>query len=142
MRIKKGDTVKILYGRDAGKTGKVLKVIAKEKTVIVDGLNIVTKHLKGNGKDIKSEIVKLVKPVNMAKVSLICPSCGKATRVKNNRDDKGKAIRVCIKCGKALIETVSEAKPKAEIKKTEAKKAVKKEKAEKKTEEKNENKSE
>lgn len=132
MKIKKGDTVKILYGKDAGKSGKVLKAVIKDSMVVVDGLNLVTKHLKGNGKDIKSEIVKIVKPIHISKVMLICPVCGKATRVKTTRDEKGKSVRICVKCGK-VIANIEVEKPKVEVKKTSEKTAKKDDKSVKKT---------
>jgi len=101
MNIKKGDTVKILYGKDAGKQGKVISVFMKLGKVVVDGLNEFKKHVKGDNKAKKSEIVTVVKPMPVAKVMLVCPGCGKATRV-GIKMDNGKKVRFCKKCGMIL----------------------------------------
>lgn len=123
MKIKKGDTVKMLYGKDSGKTGKVLSVLVKKGQLVVDGLNTYTKHIKGDNQKKKSEIVKIVKPVDISKVQLICPSCGKPTIVKYEIADNKKS-RICKKCTKKIdkIETKSEKK---EEKKTEKQKIKK-----------------
>lgn len=81
MKIKKGDTVKILYGKEAGKQGAVVAVSPKKNSVIVEGLNLYKRHLKGDGRTRTSEILTIEKPFELSKVMLVCPSCGKATRV-------------------------------------------------------------
>lgn len=101
MKVKKGDTVKVLYGKDNGKTGKVLKVISSESKVIVDGLNVFKKHIKGDGRDKKSEIAEVVKPMHVAKVMVICSGCSKTTRV-GYKTENDKKIRVCKNCGVSL----------------------------------------
>lgn len=118
MKIKKGDTVKILYGKDNGKTGPVVAVDLKNDKVIVGGVNISKRHLKGDGRTRTSEILTIEKPLPISKIMLICPICGKATRVGLKRED-GKVTRMCKKCGKA-IETKKEEKVDVnkEVKKT------------------------
>ncbi len=126
MKIKKGDTVKILYGKDNGKQGVVLAI--KDRKIIVEGLNMFKKHVKGDGKDKKSEILTIAKPMDVSKVMLICDSCGKPTRVGIKREN-GKVQRVCKKCNK-VITTVEKKESIEETKKEDAKakkKEVKKE---------------
>lgn len=99
MNIKKGDTVKVLYGKDSGKNGVVLSVLAKLDKVLVGGINKVTKHIKGDGKKRKSEIVSIERPMPASKVMLVCTNCNKPTRVTTLRKGSG-YVRVCKKCNK------------------------------------------
>jgi large subunit ribosomal protein L24 len=122
MKIRKNDTVKILYGKDAGKTGKVLKVMPKDNKVVVEGLNVFKKHSKGDGRQKQSEIVDLIKPVHVAKVMLICNLCKKPTRISVEKNE-----RICRKCNKKIDTSVKKETPKVEPKKKVIKKkAVKK----------------
>jgi len=120
MKIKKGDNVKILYGKDNGKQGVVLAI--SNSKVIVEGMNMFKKHVKGDGKEKKSEILTIAKPMDISKVMLICNSCGKPTRVSLKRE-AGKVERVCKKCGKTIEVIVKEEK---KVEKKEVKKVVKK----------------
>lgn len=97
MHIKKGDNVKIISGKDKGKQGKVLKVWPKKKKVIVEGLNLVVKHVKPRREGEKGQRVKISAPLWLSKVMLICPHCKKATRVGFKFFGEKKA-RVCKKC--------------------------------------------
>jgi large subunit ribosomal protein L24 len=106
MNIKRGDTVKILYGKDSGKTGKVLKLVANSTKVVVDGMNVFKKHIKGDGQKRTSEVVEIVKAMNIAKLMVVCPECGKTTRVAMKTVD-GKKLRMCKKCGKTVEIKVS-----------------------------------
>ena len=101
MKIKKGDTVKILYGKDSDKTGRVVAVDLTRRLVVVEGLNIYKRHLKGDGKKRTSEILSIEKPLPVSKVMLICPICNKATRVSLRREGKN-VVRICKKCGKDI----------------------------------------
>ena len=132
MKIKKGDTVRILYGKDSGKQGVVVATNPKSKKIVVDGINIFKKHVKGDGRTKTSEILTIVKPLDVSKVILICSSCGKPTRVGIKREGD-KVERVCKKCNK-VIEIIEKKKeePKAEKKST-TKKAVTKKSTVKKT---------
>ena len=124
MKIKKGDTVKILYGKDSDKTGRVVAVDLTRRLVVVEGLNIYKRHLKGDGKKRTSEILSIEKPLPVSKVMLVCPMCNKATRVSLRREENS-VVRVCKKCGKDLEVKKAE---KEEVKKEPAKeKAAKKE---------------
>ncbi|NLE31215.1 50S ribosomal protein L24 [Candidatus Dojkabacteria bacterium] len=118
MKIKKGDNVKILYGKDNGKQGVVLAI--SNGKVIVEGLNMFKKHVKGDGKEKKSEILTIAKPLDISKLMLVCPSCGKPTRVSLKREN-GKVERVCKKCGKVIEVVVKEKEEKKVEKKTEKK---------------------
>jgi large subunit ribosomal protein L24 len=109
MKIKKGDTIKVLYGKDAGKRAPVIAVNPKKNTVVVDGVNVYKRHIKGDGKDKTSEIVSLVKPMPISKVMLVCPLCNKATRI-GIKIEGDKKVRICKKCGKTIDEVKTEEK--------------------------------
>jgi len=100
MTVKKGDNVLVITGKDKGKTGKVLEVFPENNRVLVDGINIVTKHQKARNQQEKSAKIKKNAPINASNVMVVCPSCGKATRVAHKIVD-GKKVRVC-KCGVSL----------------------------------------
>jgi large subunit ribosomal protein L24 len=97
MKLKKGDTVSIVRGKDSGKKGAVEKVYTKEDKVLVEGVNQYKRHVKGRMQGQKSEIITLTKPLSVASVQLICPKCKKLTRVgyKFLKDEK---VRICRKC--------------------------------------------
>jgi len=105
-KIKRGDQVEIVTGRteDKGKRGEVLRVFPKSRKIMVQGLNIRTKHQKqvqSEGRTVNPGIVKLEAPMNMSNVMLICKKCNKPTRVGFVREEN-KSIRVCKKCGAKL----------------------------------------
>lgn len=128
MKVIKGDKVKVLYGKDSGKTGKVLKVVSRENKVVVEGVNLFKKHVKGDKQGRRSEIVEIVKPLHLAKVMLVCPECEKSTRVSLKMVE-GKKVRSCKKCGKVIGSAVTEVKAEKvvkSVKKTENKSKVKK----------------
>lgn len=97
MKIRTGDNVKILSGKDRGKTGKVLKVFSKENKATVEGLNLVKRHTKPRRQGEKGQRVSIPAPINISNLMLVCPKCSKAARVgyKVNADNK---FRVCKKC--------------------------------------------
>ena len=105
LHVKTGDTVVVISGKYAnGKTptvGKVKAVSPEEGKVIVEGINVITKHVKPTRMGEKGGIVKTEAPVYAAKVQLVCPKCGKPTRVGHVIED-GKKLRVCKKCGKSF----------------------------------------
>lgn len=106
MKIKKGDKVKVIAGKDRGNEGEVMRVLPKENRVILQGLNLHKKHKRArpgpDGRQLAPEIATFEAPMAVANVMLICPKCGKPTRVGASRDENGKASRVCKKC-KATI---------------------------------------
>ncbi len=102
LHVKKDDTVRILSGDDKGKTGKVLAVSPKEGKVIVEGLNMVKKHVKPRKMGDQGGIVEAESAIYASKVQVVCPSCKKSTRVKHEVQKDGAKARVCAKCGKTL----------------------------------------
>ena len=102
MKIHKGDTVKILIGKDKGKTGKVEVVKLGTNSVIVPGINEYKRHVKSRAQNQKSEIMTLTKPIAVSKVALICPKCKKPTRVGFTLNKTGKKVRICRKCKKEI----------------------------------------
>ena len=104
MFVKAGDTVVLLTGdeKDRGKKGKVLAVSPKEGKVIVEGINVVKKHVKPRKAGDPSGIIETEGAVYASKVQVVCPKCGKATRVGHKIDENGNKSRVCKKCGAEL----------------------------------------
>ena len=98
MNIKKDDKVIVLSGKDKGKQGKVLSADPKALKVVVEGVNVATKHQKPQKQGQDGGIIKIETPIYVSKVQLVCPKCGKATRVGHKIAD-GKKVRVCKKCG-------------------------------------------
>lgn len=101
MTVKKGDTVVVIAGKDKGKKGKILEVFPKDNRVIVDGVNIVSKHKKARTQQEQSAIIKKTAPIDASNVMVVCGVCGKATRVAHREID-GKKVRVCKKCSASL----------------------------------------
>jgi len=97
MKIKKGDQVLIISGKDRNKKGKVLKSVPKEERILVEGINLRKKHQKPKKSGEKGQIVELPGLVQVSNVKLICPKCGKAVRV-GYKSVAGKKVRVCKKC--------------------------------------------
>ena len=133
VSIKTGDTVLVTTGKDSGKQGKVLAVVkGKEHVrVVVEGVNLVTKAKKARSAQEKSELVKQEAAIDVSNVNVICPSCGKVTRVKHAEVD-GVKVRVCAKCTASLDKKYVK-NSKASAKAEEPKKAAKAAKAEKKS---------
>jgi large subunit ribosomal protein L24 len=97
MKIKKGDQVVMIVGKDRTKRGKVIKVLSKEAKVVVEGLNLLKKHLRPRRSGEKGQIVTISRPVSISNVKLICPHCNQPTRIGYNLDETGKKRR-CKKC--------------------------------------------
>ena len=101
MRVKKGDTVKVLSGKDKGKTGEVLEILPKTNKIVVKGINIIKKHSKPRKQGEEGGILSMEGAIHVAKVNVVCPKCGKATKVGYS-EEKGEKVRVCKKCGAKL----------------------------------------
>ncbi len=108
-KIKKGDTVLVNAGKDLGKQGKVEQVFPKENKVTVIGVNISKKHLKPSRKNPHGGIIDRVAPVDISNVTVVCPRCGKPTRVgyrfaksTNTGQTDGKKMRICKKCNESI----------------------------------------
>ncbi len=93
MKFKKGDEVLVTAGKDRGKKGKIEKVLLKKNAAMVTGVNIYKKHLKPRAQDKPGGIIDLGKPMDVAKIALICPKCGRQTRVGFKE-----RTRICRKC--------------------------------------------
>jgi len=105
VKIRKGDTVEVIAGRDKGKRGEVIRVLPRERRVVVQGVNIRKKHqqqVQAQGRTITPGIIEFEAPVDISNVMLVCPKCGETTRVGVRRTD-GLAERYCKRCG-AVIE--------------------------------------
>ena len=101
MNIRKDDKVVVLSGKDKGKQGKILTADPKAEKVIVEGVNVATKHQKPRKQGEEGGIIKVETPIYACKVMVVCPKCGKPTRVAHKLD-AGKSVRVCKKCGANL----------------------------------------
>ena len=98
MSIRKDDTVVVLSGKDKGKQGKILSVDPKAGKVIVEGINMVSRHQKPRRQGEEGGIIKKEAPMYACKVMRVCPKCGKATRPAHKLLADGKKVRVCKKC--------------------------------------------
>ena len=101
MNIRKDDKVIVLSGKDKGKEGKVLSAMPKEGKVIVEGVSVASRHMKPRKQGEEGGIVKMETPIYVSKVMVVCPKCGKPTRVAHKLEN-GKSVRVCKKCGANL----------------------------------------
>jgi large subunit ribosomal protein L24 len=102
-RIKKDDTVKVLSGKDSGRTGKVLKVFREKGTALVERLNYVKKHTKGGTKGAqRGGIIEKEAPLRMAKLMIVCPKCSKPSRIGVRKIEDGDRFRYCKKCGEQI----------------------------------------
>jgi large subunit ribosomal protein L24 len=99
--VKKGDLVKILAGKDKGKSGKIERVLPKENKVVVTGINMVKKHQKPTKYRTQAGIIDIAMPLQQSNVMIICPNCSKPTRTgfKVNKDQK---MRICKKCKEVI----------------------------------------
>lgn len=102
MKIKKDDTIKILSGKDRGKKSKVIRVLPREFKIVAENVNLKKRHRRSRRQDRKGEVVLIPAPFSVSAVQLICPACGKPTRVRYRLEANGKKVRVCKRCGKTL----------------------------------------
>ena len=129
LKIKKGDTVVILAGKEKGKTGEVLECFPKESKVTVKGLNMIVKHNKPRSAQDKGGIVRLEGKLDISNVMVICPNCNKATRVEMEIAGD-KKVRKCKKCGavldskKVVKAQKKDDKKKSDVKEVKAKKTT------------------
>ena len=101
MNVRKDDKVIVLSGKDKGKEGKVLSADPKAGKVIVEGVNVASRHMKPKKQGDQGGIIKMETPIYVCKVMVVCPKCGKPTRVAH-KIESGKSVRVCKKCGANL----------------------------------------
>lgn len=101
MNIKKGDKIKIIKGKDRGKTGKVLQIFSVQNKASIEGLNLLIKHLRPRKQGEKGQKIEFPAAISLSNVMLVCPKCGKAVRVSHKIikiGDKEKKVRECKKC--------------------------------------------
>jgi large subunit ribosomal protein L24 len=101
MRLRKGDRVRVLSGKDLGKEGEITRVLPERNMVIVDGVNIAKKHQRSTSATMQGGIIDKDMPVPASNVAILCPSCG-PSRIGYQFDGDGVKTRVCKKCGKGL----------------------------------------
>jgi large subunit ribosomal protein L24 len=99
MKIRKGDTVRVLTGKDRGREGEVTFAFPTEGRVIVNGLNVVKRHQKPRSSTEQGGIIDKEMPMRVENVAIICPACSKSTRVGYRFDSDGTKVRICRKCG-------------------------------------------
>ncbi len=102
MRIKKGDRVRVLSGKDAGREGEVMFALPDEGKVIVDGVNVAKKHQKATKATMQGGIIDKDMPIDVSNVAVLCDACDQASRVGFRFEPDGKKIRICKKCGADL----------------------------------------
>ncbi len=101
MKIKKGDTVVVITGKDRGRKGEVMHSLPEKGKVVVEKINLMKKHVRPKKEGEKGQVVEFPSPINVSNVKLVCPKCNKATRVGIDRKG-GKRIRVCKECKKTF----------------------------------------
>ncbi len=100
--IKKNDTVLVISGKEKGKKGRVLSIRPSEDQIIIEKVNIIKKHMKPSKKYAQGGIIEKESPVHRSNVMLVCPRCGKPTRIAHTIFDDGKKSRVCKKCKEVI----------------------------------------
>ncbi|MBZ0288202.1 MAG: 50S ribosomal protein L24 [Anaerolineae bacterium] len=101
QRIKKGDTVEVIAGKDLGERGEVISILVSENRVVVEGVNNAKKHEKAKqigNRQIPAQIVEFNAPIHLSNVMLVCPTCDKHTRVGYRFTDDGRKVRFCKQC--------------------------------------------
>lgn len=126
LNVRKGDNVKVLTGKDKGKTGKVLATDPKTSMVLVEGVNIATHHVKPRSATEQGGKRQIEAPIHVSNVQLICAACGHAVRARH-QEIEGKNTRICSKCGASLDAALkADKKKKADKADKSAKKSAKK----------------
>ncbi|MHB8287843.1 MAG: 50S ribosomal protein L24 [Acidimicrobiales bacterium] len=98
MRIRKGDRVRVLTGKEAGREGEVMRAIPRKHKVLVAGVNMAKRHVRPSGSTMQGGIIDKDMPLQVSAVAIICHSCG-PTRIGVRIDEQGRKVRVCRKCG-------------------------------------------
>lgn len=102
MKVKKGDKVEVISGKDKGKQGVILRSLPKRKRVVVEGCGMIKKAMRPTQQNPQGGIVSMEAPIHVSNVMLVCPSCNKPTRVAMQFNTDGKKVRVCKKCNKEI----------------------------------------
>ena len=102
MNIKKGDTVRVLSGKDKGKEGQVVRSLPSKQRVVVEKVNMVKKAMRPTQQNPQGGIMSVEAPIHVSNVMVVCPECKQPTRVSHRVTVDGKKVRVCKKCGKDI----------------------------------------
>ena len=100
--LKKDDIVQVIAGKEKGKKGKVLAFFPETEKLTVEKLNMLKRHMKGDGKSRQSGIVDKEGAIHLSNVLVVCDKCGKGVRIKRKKLEDGKRVRVCRKCGEVI----------------------------------------
>ena len=102
MRVKKDDTVVVIAGKDKGKEGKIIKTLKNDNKVVVEGINMVTKHVKPSAQNENGGIIKVEAPIHASNVMILDPKTKKRTRIAHEIDENGKKHRISVKSKERL----------------------------------------
>ncbi|MEW6243221.1 MAG: 50S ribosomal protein L24 [Bacillota bacterium] len=102
LRVKKGDIVRVLAGKDKGKKGKVIEAMPSEGKLIVEGVNVAKRHTKPTQKIMQGGIIDKELPIHVSNVMLVCPRCSKPTKVGSRFLEDGRKVRTCKSCGEII----------------------------------------
>ncbi|HDQ03654.1 MAG TPA: 50S ribosomal protein L24 [Deltaproteobacteria bacterium] len=100
-KFKKGDMVKVLSGKDKGKTGKVLKTIPDRERIVIEKINIVKRHRRPDQKS-KGGVLEKESSIHVSQVGLMCSKCNTPVRIRSKKLEDGKKVRICVKCGDVI----------------------------------------
>lgn len=101
MKLKKGDKIKVIAGKDKGRDGVIERVYSKSNKVLIEGVNVYKKHIKKNEQMPQGGVVSLPRPLTSSNVMIVCKSCGKTTRI-GYKIEKDRKVRICKKCQKEI----------------------------------------
>ena len=102
VRLKKGDEIVVISGKDQGRRGKIQKVLPQANSVVVEGLNLAKKHAKPTKSNPQGGVIDKTLPIQTSKVMIVCSGCNQPTRFRKERGADGNGVRICRKCGKTL----------------------------------------
>ena len=102
LKVKKNDKVRVISGKDKGKTGKVLRIEPDKNKIYVERINIIKKHTRKKGQNQPGGIISKEGPIHLSNIRVICPNCGKLSRVGFEVKDSGEKVRICRKCGQQI----------------------------------------
>ncbi|MEE8317986.1 MAG: 50S ribosomal protein L24 [Candidatus Omnitrophota bacterium] len=102
LGIKKNDTVQVISGDEKGKKGRVLSMLSKDDRIIVEGINMIKRHMKPSKKYSQGGIIEKEASVERSNIMLVCPKCDKPTKIGNKMLENEKKIRLCKKCGEVI----------------------------------------
>jgi large subunit ribosomal protein L24 len=102
LKVKKNDKVRVISGKDKGKTGKVLRIEPDKNKIYIERINIIKRHTRKKGQNQPGGIISKEGPIHLSNVRVICPNCGKLSRVGFEIKDSGEKVRICRKCGQQI----------------------------------------